>query len=171
MTPEEKRLLHNKQAVEYRKIRKKDDPDYYKKLWAKHKDSWNSRRVELYHNDPEYRAKKIAKDKEYKKSEKGQAMLHKQTVMENARVRSRRNHLKNRDKDRAKNKEYRLNNKEYVQNIQTVRRRDLHDNYVGLILTHDISTHWKDIDPNLIELKRQLIILRRTIKQMKNEHI
>lgn len=161
---EEFKESHRKRVTEWRKANPKRVAQQQRKSRQKHKDKHNMTRLLKYHNDPEYRARKDAKDKEYRKSEKGQAMLNKPKNKANAieRSRVRRSVKMFREHDNKRNSQWGRDNRPHLREWHRRQTEALTDGYIRSQLTRT-GFHSDSITPELIEFKRGILKLKREL--------
>lgn len=87
--------------------------------------------------------------------------------------RSAKSYQKNKEKCARRSKQWKIDNKEKVRIGSSKRRKraqeELRVKYIKKLLTNKSSLGSSDIPAELIELKRQQILLRRKLKEMSNE--
>lgn len=81
---------------------------------------------------------------------------------------SAKGYIKHYGRHTAKQLEYRVNNRESINARSRKWYQSLQDRYVSRLLSANTGLVFEDIDPKLIELKRNLILIKRKIKEIKN---
>jgi hypothetical protein len=132
------------------------------KSWKKNSDKYNKIRKIKYHTDNEFRRKKDASDKNYRKSEKGQIMLHKPENMQRAKERNKNYRILFPEKTKFKNLEYRLKNRESLMLRDIKRRKNLEKSYIATCMR--IKTN--ELTPDITETRKLIIQLKRELKQL-----
>jgi len=167
------KICRAKDAREYRQ----NNPDKYKesrlKNYAKHKDKYNANRLLKYHNDPEYRTKKIARDLKYRESGARKK--------ENRSEESWKKHLESAARARKKNPERTIQYNNYYRKIkgdlvitmQRKQRAELSDSYIKQVIQKGLRDDGvfisrSEIPMDFIELKRKQLNIYRDVKNKKN---
>jgi hypothetical protein len=164
-----------KVAKEYRQ----NNPDKYKetrlKNYAKCKDKYNATRNFRYHNDPEFRQKKIALD--LRRTEEGRRK--KENVSEEAWKKhlesAKKSRLKYRDEYLAKCRQYADKNRGLLITIARENRANLSDTYVKKVIQKtfkDDGMHitLSEIPEDFVKLKRKQLNIYRDVKNKKSEN-
>lgn len=123
---------------------------------------------EKYHNDPEFRAKALARDKKrVRKRKKDYTPEEWEDVKERSR-KSAGKYVKT-EKGKQKQKAYYENVwKEKASSYAKKRRETLPDDYVvGIIIKHNPELKRSDIPQDVIEMKRKYLKLRKEIRNGK----
>jgi len=132
---------------------KKCTKEYNKEYWAKNKDKFKER-------GKEYRAKNKDKLKEYRAKNKDKFKEY--------RAKNKDKLKEYRAKNKDKFKEHRAKNKDKFKEYKKEGTVKLSNVYVkGMLRTSGIKKH--QITPELIELKKQQILLYREIKNIKGD--
>lgn len=160
-TPEYKEK-HRKKAAQWRKENPEKTLEINRKSYNKNKERINEERRYKYHNDPEFKQKKIDSEKRYKESGRRLEVSRKPEQMEKARIRSRKRRKDPIKKahDYKRGAEWRKENKEYLDKLHAKNRNELCDSYVSQTLGMSV----KEAPKELIELKRTIIELKRELK-------
>lgn len=162
-------------AKEYRQ----NNPDKYKesrlKNYAKCKDKYNATRNFRYHNDPEFRQKKIALD--LRRTEDGRRKK------ENMSEESWKKHLESAKKSRLKyHDKYLANGREYADKnrglliaIARENRATLSDTYVKKVIQKTFKSDGmylalSEIPEDFVKLKRKQLNIYRDVKNKKSEN-
>ena len=131
-------------------------------FYSKNAERLNSVRRDKYNTDPSYKEKKREAEKKYKASGRRKLMNQKPEQMEKARIRSkeRRKNEELKKHDYERNKEWRLKNKDHLDNLHKSTREQLKPSYIAQSMRVSV----KDLDPEIYETKKIIIKLKRELK-------
>lgn len=162
-------------AKEYRQ----NNPEKYKetrlKNYAKCKDKYNAIRNFKYHNDPEFRQKKIALD--LRRTEEGRRK--KENVSEESWKKHlesvKKSRLKHHDKHLAYTRQYADKNRMLLITIARQNRANLSDTYLKKIIQRSfkddgIYLALSEIPMDFVELKRKQLNIYRDVKNKKSKN-
>lgn len=161
------------------KERRLSNPEKEKEIrdrnYAKCKDKYNSTRNFKYHNDPEFRQKKIALD--LRRTEEGRRK--KENMSEESWKKhlesAKKSRLKYYDKYLANGREYADKNRELLITIAKEKRAALSDTYVKKVIqktfkSDGIYLALSEIPEDFVKLKRKQLNIYRNVKNKKSEN-
>jgi hypothetical protein len=133
-----------------------------RKCYLKNKENINNKKRDRYKNDPEYKAKSLEYEKKYRESGKRQIINSKPQSREKAIIRSkkRRTIAEKLEHDYLRAKEWRKQNKNYLDQLHKKRILELSDSYVACSMRKKVA----EVPFEVLETKRIIIKLKRELK-------
>jgi hypothetical protein len=159
--PEAKKR-HRERMAKWRADNPEESLRISRENYKKHGAKQNAKKRERYANDPEYRQKKIERDRRYYESGRRLEMNAKPEQREKARIRSKKRRedpVKN-SQDRAQQAIYREKNREALNEMHRNRRDSMEPSYVAQVLRISV----KDMTPEIYETQKTIMLLRRELK-------
>lgn len=156
-----------KRAAELQKIWRNKNSEkaknISKKAYEKNKEKYNADRRLLYATDEIYRNKRLAYDLKYRETGKRLIANSNPICREKARLRSkkRREDETKKELDYKRNAIWRKENKEYLNELWKNNRLELKPAYIAQTMRVKV----KDLTPEIIETKKNIIKLKRELKK------
>lgn len=160
---------HRLAAAEWRKKNHEKQLVINRRCWNKNKDRFNKERKDKYWSDPEFRAKKIQSDRNYMLSGIRKIMWDK-NPNKKLRIRQRYERV---TADPVRNQYRQKYRRQYRVSVQRPKeegwRKELSDPYVVAVIKKQMKRQikTKDIPKELIEIKRNVLKIKRTIRNKK----
>lgn len=174
--------LHNcckKCHAEQQKQRRLANPEKAKEIriksYNKTKEQYNAKRIWRYHNDPEYRAKRMDMDLKYRQSGARKKENRSEESWKKHLENSKKSKLKNPDKVLAYSREYSHKNRELLITFARENRVKLSDIYVRKVIQktfrdEGIYVTLSEIPSDFVELKRKQLNIYRDVKNKKSKN-
>jgi hypothetical protein len=154
--------IRNHYQVEWRALNTEKSREISKRCYDKNSIEINSLKREKYKKDPEYKAKILEIERKYVESGRRHEMNSKPEIREKARVISEKRRLDPEKKEHDNNvkKQWREDNKEYLDELHKNYIKELFPSYVACSMRIKVS----DLTPEILETKKIIIQLKRELK-------
>lgn len=149
----------------YRKKNPDKNLEICRKYYHKNKDSLNEVRRTRYATDPDFRQKKILQEIQYKATGRRLELRQLPENREKCKIKSKLYKKNNSEKVKKYSENYRKENHDFMLSLYKRRRETLTDGYIlGQLIKNRPFLSKEDIDKDMIEMKRLLILIKRKVK-------
>jgi hypothetical protein len=159
---EEYKIKHREKMAKWRRENPKKALEVSRRSYLKNGNKYNEKRKEKYRTDPFFKEKVKERERKYKESGRRREVQSTPEQLEKARLRNkkRRECIKYRMKEYERNKIYREENKEKLHKTHIKNRKNLCPSYVAQSMRISV----KDLTPEILETKRNIIKIKRELK-------